>query len=80
MKALPPSSCQRGGMTGDKARVTDSDRAVIPAVRHGQGAVSPCVTLSDTVESCALGGMMQLDRRLVRDAVSLYDTHMHINA
>ncbi|CAB1425719.1 unnamed protein product [Pleuronectes platessa] len=41
-----------GGMTGDKAKVTDSDRAVIPAARHGQGAASPCVTLSDRVESC----------------------------
>lgn len=72
-KAPPPSStCQRGGTTEDKARVTDSDRPVIPAVRRGQGAVSPCVTLSDTVESCALGGVMQPDRSLV------HDTHARI--
>lgn len=78
----PPSTCQRGGMTGDKAGVTDSDRAVIPSVRHGQGAASPCVTLSDRAESCARGGMMQLlDRGPVHDAGCFSDslTHMHTN-
>lgn len=74
--APPPTTCQRGGMTGDKAGVTDSDRAVIPSVRHGQGAASPCVTLSDRVESCARGGMMQLlDRRLVHDAGCISVSH-----
>lgn len=78
----PPSTCQRGGMTGDKAGVTDSDRAVIPSVRHGQGAASPCVTLSDRAESCARGGMMQLlDRGPVHDAGCFSDSlaHMHTN-
>lgn len=63
---LPPSTCQRGGMTGDKARMTDSDRAPIPPVRHGQGAAFPCVTLSDRVESCARGGMMQRVDRICK--------------
>lgn len=62
----PPSACQRGGLTGDKAGVTDSDREVIPPVGHGQGGASPCVNLSDRVESWARGGTMQLlDRGLV---------------
>lgn len=39
----PRSTCQRGGMTGDKAGVTDSDRAVIPSARRGQeGCLSTC--------------------------------------
>lgn len=74
-----PQTCQRGGMTGDKARVTDSDRAVMSSERHGQGAASPRVTLSDRVESCARGGMMPPgDRRRVHDAgLYLFRTHMH---
>lgn len=72
-----PQPASMGGMTGDKARVTDSDRAVIPSVRAGGVAASLCVTLSDRVESCARGGMMQpLDRRWVHGA-GLF--HMHTN-
>lgn len=74
-----PQTCQRGGMTGDKAGVTDSDRAVMSSERHGQGAASPRVTLSDRVEACARGGMMPPgDRRRVHDAgLYLFRTHMH---
>lgn len=72
-----PQPASMGGMTGDKARVTDSDRAVIPSVRARGVAASLCVTLSDRVESCARGGMMQpLDRRWVHGA-GLF--HMHTN-
>lgn len=74
-------TCQRQGMTGDKARVTDIDRMAIPSVHHGQGAASPCVTLSDRVEPCAWGGMMQLpDRRPAQQRwLYLCFTYMHTN-
>lgn len=81
LMAPPPFflTCQRQGMTGDKARVTDIDRTAIPSVRHGQGAASPCVTLSDRVEPCAWGGVMQLpDRRPAQQRwLYLCFTYMH---
>lgn len=52
-----------GSWQRDKAGVTDSDRAEIPSVHYRQGAASPCVTQSDSLESRVWGGLMQIFER-----------------